>query len=103
MSPGIQHGPPDDTGREVSDNPIVANIKTFESLTLPNELEDVPKYAGGLHWIMDSTSYPCGLRRKGISVQLRSMVNTDVFEALIVNDGTGKRVKNYPRVCSLPV
>jgi hypothetical protein len=72
--------------RQIINHHIVATIKMLEALPWPNDLANVPEYAGGHHERMDGKGYPRGLRREQMSVQARVMGIADIFEALTAKD-----------------
>ncbi len=79
--------------REIINHHIVVTIKMLESLPWPNQLKNVPEYAGGHHERMDGKGYPRGLTREQMSVQARVMGIADIFEALTAKDRPYKRGK----------
>lgn len=77
--------------RQIINHHITATIKMLESLPWPNNLKNVPEYAGGHHERMDGKGYPKGLTREQMSWQARMMGIADIFEALTAGDRPYKK------------
>lgn len=72
---------------------IISTIKMLESLPLPPELANVPRYASTHHETMEGTGYPRKLSAKDLSIPERIMVVADIFEALTAADRPYKAAK----------
>jgi HD-GYP domain-containing protein (c-di-GMP phosphodiesterase class II) len=72
--------------RDTINHHIVSTIKMLEKLPWPNNLKNVPEFAGGHHERMDGKGYPKGLTQDQMSVQARVMGIADIFEALTASD-----------------
>jgi HD-GYP domain-containing protein (c-di-GMP phosphodiesterase class II) len=79
--------------REIINHHVDVTIKMLESLPWPEQIKNVPEYAGGHHECMDGKGYPRGLTRKQLPVQARMMGIADVFEALTAKDRPYKKGK----------
>ncbi|MBC8214572.1 MAG: GAF domain-containing protein [Candidatus Marinimicrobia bacterium] len=67
--------------KKINDH-IVATIEMLNNLPFPEQLKNVPLYAGGHHEHIDGSGYPNGKKGNEISIQERMMAIADVFEAL---------------------
>ncbi|MDR9499941.1 MAG: transporter substrate-binding domain-containing protein [Hydrogenovibrio sp.] len=73
---------------------VIMTIKLLGRLPLPDELRNLPAYAGTHHENMDGSGYPCGLTAADMSVPERIMVVADIFEALTASDRPYKQPKS---------
>jgi len=65
---------------------VIMTIKMLEKLPFPDDLKNVPLYAGAHHETLDGTGYPRKLTKKELPVPARIMAIADIFEALTAND-----------------
>ncbi|MDD2900327.1 MAG: GAF domain-containing protein [Desulfuromonadaceae bacterium] len=79
--------------REIINHHVEITIKMLESLPWPEQIKNVPEYAGGHHECMNGKGYPRGLTREQLSIQARMMGIADVFEALTAKDRPYKKGK----------
>ncbi len=89
----IRRGTLTDAERQIINRHIEVTNQMLESLPWPNQLKNVPEYAGGHHERMDGKGYPRGLTREQMSVQARCMGIADIFEALTAGDRPYKKAK----------
>jgi len=72
---------------------VIMTIKMLEQLSFPEELKNVPLYAGTHHEKLDGTGYPRKLKAKDLPVPARIMAIADIFEALTASDRPYKAPK----------
>ncbi|WP_026836212.1 HD domain-containing phosphohydrolase [Limisalsivibrio acetivorans] len=72
---------------------MIMSIRMLEELPFPQNLSNVPEYAGAHHETMDGTGYPRRLTRDEMSVPARIMAVADIFEALTAADRPYKAPK----------
>jgi len=72
---------------------IIMTIKMLENLPFPDNLKNVPLYAGTHHEKLDGSGYPRKLTAKDLPVPSRIMAIADIFEALTANDRPYKTPK----------
>ena len=87
--------------REIINDHIVITIEMLEQLPYPNNLKNVPEFAGGHHEKMDGTGYPKGLNESQMSTQAKIMAIADIYEALTAADRPykeGKKLSDAMRI-----
>ncbi|NOQ30739.1 MAG: HD domain-containing protein [Helicobacteraceae bacterium] len=72
---------------------VVMSIKMLEQLPFPENLKNVPLYAGSHHETLIGTGYPRQLSAEDMSIPARVMAIADVFEALTASDRPYKEPK----------
>lgn len=72
---------------------IIMTIKMLEKLPFPDNLKNVPLYAGVHHETLDGTGYPRKLTKDEIPIAGRILAIADVFEALTASDRPYKKAK----------
>ncbi len=75
-----------DEERKIIENHATMTLKILEQLPFPDNLANVPEYAGGHHEKMDGSGYPKGLSEDDLPLQSRIMAIADIFEALTAPD-----------------
>ncbi len=61
-------------------------LAILRKIPFTKDLENIPKYAGAHHEMMDGSGYPLGLRGDEIPLQARIMCIADIFDALSAQD-----------------
>ena len=87
--------------REIINDHIVITLEMLEQLPYPNNLKNVPEFAGGHHEKMDGTGYPKGLKENQMSTQAKIMAIADIYEALTAADRPykdGKKLSQAMRI-----
>lgn len=72
---------------------VIMSIKMLELLPLPENMKQIPYYAGTHHETLDGRGYPRELTRDDLSVQARIMAIADIYEALTASDRPYKKAK----------
>jgi len=72
---------------------VIMTIKMLEKLPFPENLKNVPLYAGAHHETLIGTGYPKQLTEKELPIPARIMAIADVFEALTASDRPYKEAK----------
>ena len=72
---------------------IIMTIKMLETLPFPENLKNVPLYAGAHHETLIGTGYPRKLSKEDMPIPARIMAIADVFEALTASDRPYKEPK----------
>ncbi len=72
---------------------IIMTIKMLETLPFPDNLKNVPAYAGMHHETLIGTGYPRKLTIDNMPIPARIMALADVFEALTASDRPYKEPK----------
>jgi len=72
---------------------VIMTIKMLEELPFPDDLKNVPLYAGAHHETLIGTGYPRQLVAEDIPIPARVMAIADVFEALTASDRPYKEPK----------
>jgi hypothetical protein len=72
---------------------VIMTIKMLEQLNFPENLKNVPLYAGAHHETLIGTGYPRGLTKEQMPLPARIMAIADVFEALTASDRPYKEPK----------
>ena len=72
---------------------VMMTIKMLEQLPFPDNLKNVPLYAGAHHETLIGTGYPRKLTAKDLPIPARIMSIADVFEALTASDRPYKKPK----------
>jgi len=72
---------------------VVMTIKMLEQLPFPENLKNVPLYAGAHHETLIGTGYPRKLKKEDLPIPARIMAIADVFEALTASDRPYKSPK----------
>jgi HD-GYP domain-containing protein (c-di-GMP phosphodiesterase class II) len=80
---------------------VIMSIKMLERLPYPENMEQIPEYAGTHHETMIGTGYPRQLHKKDLSVPARIMVIADVFEALTASDRPYKKGKTLSQAIKI--
>lgn len=70
---------------------IQTTIEMLDKLPFPENLKNVPVYAGCHHEKMDGTGYPRGLKKNDMPLPARMMAIADIFEALTATDRPYKK------------
>jgi len=76
--------------KKINDH-IVATIEMLNNLPFPEQLKNVPLYAGGHHEHIDGSGYPNGKKGDEITPKERMLAIADVFEALTAPDRPYKK------------
>ena len=90
--------------REIINDHIVITIEMLEQLPYPNQLKNVPEFAGGHHEKLDGTGYPKGLKSQEMSTQAKIMAIADIYEALTAADRPykdGKKLSQAMRIMAV--
>ena len=72
---------------------VMMTIKMLEQLPFPDNLKNVPLYAGAHHETLIGTGYPRKLTKEQLPIPARIMAIADVFEALTASDRPYKTPK----------
>jgi len=72
---------------------VIMTIKMLEQLEFPENLKNVPLYAGAHHETLIGTGYPRQLTKDQMPIPARIMAIADVFEALTASDRPYKEPK----------
>ena len=72
---------------------IIMTIKMLEELPFPEELKNIPMYAGAHHETLIGTGYPRKLKKEDMPIASRIIAIADVFEALTASDRPYKQSK----------
>jgi HD-GYP domain-containing protein (c-di-GMP phosphodiesterase class II) len=80
---------------------VIMSIKMLERLPYPENMEQIPEYAGTHHETMIGTGYPRQLHKKDLSIPARIMVIADVFEALTASDRPYKKGKTLSQAIKI--
>jgi len=72
---------------------VIMTIKMLEALPFPENLKNVPLYAGAHHETLIGTGYPRQLSKEEMPIPARIMAIADVFEALTASDRPYKEPK----------
>ncbi len=72
---------------------VMMTIQMLETLPFPDNLKNVPLYAGAHHETLIGTGYPRGLKKEDMPIPSRIMAIADVFEALTASDRPYKEPK----------
>ena len=64
----------------------IMTVKMLEQLPFPEDLKNVPLYAGTHHETLRGTGYPRKLTAKDLPIPSRIMAIADIFEALTASD-----------------
>ncbi len=97
----IHYGTLNNDERKIINDHIVVTNKMLNSMKFPEDMKQVPEYAGGHHERMDGKGYPLGLTREQMSVPARVMAIADVFEALTAKDRPYKDAKKLSDALSI--
>ena len=73
---------------------VIMSIKMLEQLPYPENLKNVPLYAGAHHETLIGTGYPRKLTKDDMPIAARIMAIADVFEALTASDRPYKEPKS---------
>ena len=87
--------------RDIINDHISITIDMLEQLPYPNNLKNIPEFAGGHHEKMDGTGYPKGLKADQMSPQAKIMAIADIYEALTAADRPykeGKKISQAMRI-----
>jgi len=87
--------------RDIINDHISITIDMLEQLPYPNNLKNIPEFAGGHHEKMDGTGYPKGLNADQMSPQAKIMAIADIYEALTAADRPykeGKKISQAMRI-----
>jgi len=80
---------------------IIMTIKMLEQLPLPDNMKNIPEYAGTHHETMDGSGYPRRLSRQQLSIPARIMAIADIFEALTASDRPYKEGKSLSQALKI--
>ena len=80
---------------------VIMSIKMLEMLPFPENLKNVPQYAGGHHETLIGTGYPRQLTKEQLSIPARIIALADVFEALSSSDRPYKTPKKLSEVIKI--
>ena len=80
---------------------VIMSIKMLERLPYPENMEQIPEYAGTHHETMIGTGYPRQLCKEDLSIPARIMVIADVFEALTASDRPYKKGKTLSQAIKI--
>lgn len=72
---------------------VIMSIKMLEKIPFPENMKNIPEYAGTHHETLIGTGYPRQLSKDDLSVPARIMVLSDIFEALTASDRPYKKAK----------
>ena len=72
---------------------VIMTIKMLNTLPYPEELQQIPEYAGTHHETLNGTGYPRQLNKDELSIPARIMAIADIFEALTASDRPYKKGK----------
>jgi len=72
---------------------VIMTIKMLENLPFPDDLKNVPLYAGTHHEKLDGSGYPRKLKAKDLPLPSRMLAIADIFEALTAHDRPYKTPK----------
>jgi len=72
---------------------IIMTIKMLDQLPFPEQLKNVPEFAGAHHETLIGTGYPKQLTKEQMSIPARIMAVADIFEALTASDRPYKEPK----------
>ena len=72
---------------------VIMTIKMLEQLPFPDNLKNVPLFAGAHHETLIGTGYPRELASEDLPIAARIMAIADVFEALTASDRPYKEPK----------
>jgi len=72
---------------------VIMTIQMLEQLPFPENLKNVPLYAGAHHETLIGTGYPRKLTKEELPIPARIMAIADVFEALTASDRPYKTPK----------
>ncbi|MBF0178426.1 MAG: GAF domain-containing protein [Magnetococcales bacterium] len=79
----------------------VQTLAMLKKLPFPDNLSQVPEYAGAHHETMLGTGYPRKLQREEMSIPARIMAIADVFEALTATDRPYKEPKTLSQAIKI--
>ncbi len=77
------------------------SIKMLERQPYPDNMEQIPEYAGTHHETMIGTGYPRRLHKDDLSIPARIMAIADVFEALTASDRPYKKGKTLSQAIKI--
>lgn len=97
----IYRGTLTDEERKIINNHVSVSIKMLESLPYPDNLKNVPVYAGGHHEKVDGTGYPKGLTKEQMPIQARMIALADIFEALTSSERPYKKALPLAQVLTI--
>jgi HD-GYP domain-containing protein (c-di-GMP phosphodiesterase class II) len=80
---------------------VIMSIKMLERLPYPDNMEQIPEYAGTHHETMIGTGYPRRLHKDDLSIPARIMAIADVFEALTASDRPYKKGKTLSQAIKI--
>ena len=69
------------------------SIKMLEKIPFPENMQNIPEYAGTHHETLIGTGYPRKLTKEELSVPARIMAIADIYEALTASDRPYKKAK----------
>jgi len=72
---------------------VILTIKMLENIPFPENLKNIPEYAGTHHETLIGTGYPRKLTKDELSIPARIMAIADIFEALTASDRPYKKSK----------
>ncbi|MBW1864121.1 MAG: HD domain-containing protein, partial [Deltaproteobacteria bacterium] len=80
---------------------VIMSIKMLERLPYPDNMEQIPEYAGTHHETMIGTGYPRRLHKDDLSIPARIMAIADIFEALTASDRPYKKGKTLSQAIKI--
>jgi len=80
---------------------VIMTIKMLEQLPFPENLKNVPLYAGAHHETLIGTGYPRKLSKDELPIPARIMAIADVFEALTASDRPYKEPKTLSQAIKI--
>ncbi|NQZ53701.1 MAG: transporter substrate-binding domain-containing protein [Piscirickettsiaceae bacterium] len=72
---------------------VIMSIKMLEKIPFPENMQNIPEYAGTHHETLIGTGYPRKLTKEELSVPARIMAIADIYEALTASDRPYKKAK----------
>lgn len=83
------------------DQHVVQTILMLEALRFPENLSNVPRWAGDHHERLDGEGHPRGRGEAELPVQSRIIALADIFEALIASDRPYKKANTLSEALSI--
>ena len=87
--------------RKVIEEHVELTMRLLQSLTWPNNLRNVPEYAGCHHERLDGRGYHRGIPEQRLPMPARIICLADVFEALTAKDRPYKPAKPLSEVLTI--
>jgi HD-GYP domain-containing protein (c-di-GMP phosphodiesterase class II) len=80
---------------------VMMTIEMLETLPFPDNLKNVPHYAGAHHETLIGTGYPRSLTKEDMPIPSRIIAIADVFEALTASDRPYKEPKTLSQAIKI--